>query len=491
MRIAAAALLSFLLVACSSADVRPDAAAPGAHAPTTAPAQPPQQPALPAELRQAVAAYAAKVAASALFVSGRSLDSVLAEELAADAPLQAMARPFLTFAVDRERQTVTATLLGQAATAAFVPGLGCTLLLGIDREGLRARALPPAPREGDPRPWPFGDAVGESPRPDGIDGAALDAAITDAFAERAGRALVHTRAVVVVHRGRLLAERYAPGYAATTVLPGWSMTKSWVSALLGLRVHDGALDPGAELPVPEWQMAIDDPRRALRLGDLLRMQSGLRWLEDYESPQSDALRMLFTAPDAAAVAAARPLAQPIGAEFRYSSGTTNLLCRILRTTFANDADYLGYARQRLFAPLGMHSALLEPDPSGTFVGSSFGFATARDWAKFGLFYLQDGVWDGRRLLPAGWVAEARTPAPASPRGNFGAHLWLNQGAADDPTDRPFDRLPRDLFYLSGHEGQYVVCFPSQQLIVVRLGCAKRGGFDLHGFLQRVLRACGG
>jgi CubicO group peptidase (beta-lactamase class C family) len=487
VRTSCAALLSVVCALASGCAQTPP------PTPPEAPPDPKPEPtqALPQVLREVVAGYAAKVMASAIFVSHRTLDSVLAEELAPDAPLQAMARPFLSFDVDRDERTVRTHLLGVGATAAFVDGLGCTLLNGVDLATLRARALPPLPAERDPRPWPLGDDVEAAKQQDQIDGKALGDAVAYAFAEREGRPLVHTRAVVVARKGQLLAERYAEGYDAATVLPGWSMSKTWVSALVGMRVLDKALDPQAELPVPEWQKDAADPRRALRLDDLLRMQSGLRWKEDYEAQDSDALRMLFLANDYGSVAASQPLAVPPRTEFRYSSGTTNLICRILRTTFADSAGYLAFARDRLFLPLGMKSALLEPDPSGTFVGSSFGFATARDWAKFGLFYLQDGVWDGRRLLPEGWVASAREPTPTARRGDFGAHLWLNAGTAAQPDEVPFARLPRDLFYLSGHEGQYVVCFPKQQLVVVRLGCAKRGGFDLHGFLERVLKACGG
>src|SRR5262249_30735069 len=159
-----------------------------------------------------------------------------------------------------------------------------------------------------------------------------------AFTEREGRPLVHTRAVVVVRRGQLLAEHYADGYDAATVLPGWSMSKTWVSALVGMRVLDKALDPQAELPVPEWRHGrqdATDSRRALRLDDLLRMQSGLRWKEDYEAQDSDALRMLFLGHDYGSVAASQQFAVPPRTEFRYSSGTTNLICRIPRTTFAD------------------------------------------------------------------------------------------------------------------------------------------------------------
>jgi CubicO group peptidase (beta-lactamase class C family) len=434
---------------------------------------------LPPGLPEIAAAYAAKVAATARFVSGRTLDSVLAEELAPDAPLQALIRPWLSFDVDAEQRTVTARIGKASATAVFVEGLGCTLLGGARLAELRARALPPAAATADDRPWPSGDAQSEAPLPDGVDAVALDAALAFAFAEPEGRAKVRTRAVVVAQGPRLLGERYAPGYDARMPLPGWSMTKSVVDALAGIRVRDGALDPKAPLPVPEWRGG-NDPRRSLQLDDLLRMQSGLQWTEDYEAPGSDVMRMLFASADCGGVAAAKPLEREPGTEHRYSSGTTNLLCRILRTTFASDAEYLRFPRDRLFRRIGMQSALIEPDASGTFVGSSFGVATARDWARFGLLYLRDGVWDGERLLPEGWVKASTTPGRLEP--GYGRHFYCRGGE--------FQTLPDDLFYMSGHDGQYVFCFPSQDLVVVRLGCSKRGGFRLREFLEKVLAACG-
>ncbi|MSR39172.1 MAG: class C beta-lactamase-related serine hydrolase [Planctomycetes bacterium] len=460
-----------------------------------APKQLPPPDALTAALAQIAAGYAAKTAASAIFISGRTLESVLDEELAPDTPIQALVRPFLRLDVDRQQQAVTAVILQASATAAYVAGFGCTLTSIRRANDLRLRAYPPIAKASTEaaqaealRPWPLGSAGPVTTLPAGISAAALQAAIDYAFIERDAQPLARTRAVLVVKNGQLLGERYASHYNASMPLPGWSATKTITDALLGRRVAQGKLDPNAPLMVPEWHLP-NDPRRALRLDDLLRMQSGLAWTEDYESPSSDALRMLFTSDDYGSIAAAQPLASKPRTTFRYSSGTTCLLCRILRTTFLNDADYLAFPQRELFARLGMDSAYLELDPSGTFVGSSFGYATARDWAKIGQFYLQDGVWNGERLLPEGWVAEARTPTASDERGGFGRHLWLNAGRTGQQAQRPFEKLPTDLFYLSGHEGQYVVCFPSQSLVVVRLGCTKRGGFDLHGFLQKVLRAC--
>lgn len=454
------------------------------------PALPCQQKPDPTLLR-AAAAYAAKVAASALFVSGRTLDSVLDEELAADRPIEAMIRPLLQFEVDAQARTVTCRLGAVQATAVATANLGCTLVPGeIPATRVRERAAPGgATPELDSADvdWPLGDRLPEGP-PDGIDGAAVERAIDAAFTEPAGKPRVRTRAVVVVHRGRLVAERYAPGYHATMPLPGWSMTKTWVNVLVGLRVQQGALDLDAPPAVAEWRADADD-RAAIGWSHLLSMTAGLAWNEDYDDPNGDALRMLFGSTDHAATYTQQPpIAEP-GTVYCYASGATNLICRLLRRTFADDGAYWAFPRTALFEPLGMRSAVLETDPSGTFVGSSYGFATARDWARFGLLLQDDGMVAGRRLLPEGWIARSARPAPASD-GRFGWHVWLNadpDGAG--PRQRMWPDLPADLMHLDGHEGQYCVVMPTDRLVVVRLGCTKRGGFGLRALLRDVVAAC--
>ncbi|MBL8722451.1 MAG: serine hydrolase [Planctomycetes bacterium] len=456
-------------------------------------------PQLTPELAQVAAAYAAKVTASALFVSGRTLDSVLAEELAPDRPLDALIGPLLQFAVDRDAGTVTCTLAGAKATAVATRNLGCTLATATVPVALLRRRVAPDVPSNAPHPntvdWPVGERTPDLPAKDAnVDAAALARAVDAAFAEPEGKTKVRTRALVVVCRGRIVAERYAPGYTATMPLPGWSMTKTLVGALVGIAVGNGTLDLEAELAVPEWPAA--DPRRDLRLPDLLGMSSGLAWRESYDDPSSDALRMLFASGDHAATQASQPREVPPGTRFRYSSGTTNLICRELRTAFARgdrggDRAYWAMPRQELFRPLAMHTAVLETDPSGTFVGSSYGFACARDWARFGMLLLGDGTFAGRRVLPAGWVARMAAPSPAS-AGRFGSHLWLNADPdGDGPRERQWPALPADLVHLDGHEGQYVAVFPTQQIVVVRLGCTKAGGFGLRPLLEGVLAACGG
>jgi CubicO group peptidase (beta-lactamase class C family) len=200
--------------------------------------------------------------------------------------------------------------------------------------------------------------------------------------------------------------------------------------------------------------------------------------------------MLFAAADADSVAATSPLMHEPGTVWYYSSGTTNLIAQRIRDVFVDDdIAYLTFPRHALFDRIGMHSAVIEPDPSGTFVGSSFMYATARDWARFGLLYLQDGVWNGERILPEGWVQYSVTPVPPAPLGEYGAQWWLNAGTAADTMKRRWPDLPRDIFYAAGFQGQYVVIVPSHELVVVRLGVTHDDrAWSLGGFLRTVIDA---
>jgi CubicO group peptidase (beta-lactamase class C family) len=231
--------------------------------------------------------------------------------------------------------------------------------------------------------------------------------------------------------------------------------------------------------VAEWR---GDGRAAITMGDLLRMSSGLAFTEDYWTPFSDVNVMLFASPDAGALAAAKPLDAAPGTRWAYASGTTNIVARAMRSAFPSHADYLAFPRRALFDRIGMTSAVLEPDASGTFVGSSFLFATARDWARLGILYAQDGVWAGERVLPEGWVKYSATPAPAAPTAQYGAQWWLKLDSA-----APGATLPADAFHASGHGGQFVTVIPSRQVVIVRMGLAlKRGAWDQTAFAAAVL-----
>jgi len=393
------------------------------------------------------AAYKAKVLASALFVSGIALDAERADEISAEA--YRILRLFRA-SVDRAQKTVTVSFFGLSPRrAVWRPDLGATLSWD-----------PPSP-EG------FAPGAAAAAAAPGVGPEKLAELLDSAFTEPDPRRLRRTRAIVVLQDGRLLAERYAPGFSAETPLNGWSMAKGVMGVLIGLLVGEGKLSLAQERLLPQWS-APDDPRGRITLEDLLRMRSGLRFSEVYSNPLSDVTRMLFSQPDAAAFAAARPLEAPPGSRWQYSSGTSNILSLIARRA-VGESEYPSWPRRALFDPLGMRSAVFEPDASGTFVASSFLFATARDWARLGLFLLQDGVWEGRRLLPEGWARFLTTLTPQSPDGRYGAHWWLKLSKELGGETPAAARLPADAFHALGHEGQCLSVIPSRGLVVVRLG----------------------
>ncbi|HSB68145.1 MAG TPA: serine hydrolase [Candidatus Methylomirabilis sp.] len=439
------------------------------------------------------AAYKAKILCSGVFVSHRDPRSILTTDLLADD--RSVLRHFAA-KVSAESQFVTATLWGMAEQRAiYHPDIGCVLMNGASQRPLAFSTGPgrvAGPWPGADRPWPAGERVMTDSPPWGVDAVKLGEAVESAFSEPDPVRLRRTRAVVVVHDGRILAERYAPGFTPATPLLGWSMTKGVINALTGILVSDKKLGVGDHAAVPEWQ-GPGDPRRNITLDHLLRMTSGLEFEEDYRHPLEDVTFMLLAAPDMAGYAARKPLAAEPGSRWHYSSGNTNIIARLLRGVVGGgDAGYLAFPRRMLFDRIGMRSAVIEPDASGTFVGSSFMYATARDWARFGLLYLQDGMWQGERVLPAGWVGYSRTPTPAAPRGMYGAHFWLRLRPGFRGSDGGASALPADTFHAIGHEGQFVTIIPSRNLVVVRLGLTRlRGAWDHEAFLRRVLEAIPG
>jgi CubicO group peptidase (beta-lactamase class C family) len=303
--------------------------------------------------------------------------------------------------------------------------------------------------------WPTGDL------PAGVDRARLDGLLDHAFGQAETADLGETHAVVVIQNGRLLLERYGAGRGPQTTCHSWSKAKSITQALVGMLVLDGKIDIHAPADVPEWS-APGDPRGAITLDLLLRMSSGLAFSEIYNPGQpSDVIEMLFGAgkDDMAHYAASRPLAHEPGRFWSYSSGTTNIVSRTAaRAADAFGPDFHAFMRSRLFEPLGMASATPKFDAAGTFIGSSFCFCTPRDFARFGLLYLRDGLWDGRRLLPQGWVDYARTPTWRQPVEElpYGAHWWMEMAGPGS-------------FSANGHDGQYTVLIPDLDMIVVRHG----------------------
>ena len=302
--------------------------------------------------------------------------------------------------------------------------------------------------------WPDGALSGPSAGP-------VARAVDYAFSPEALPDLGQTNAVVIVQGGRLVLERYADGYGPEATYPSWSKAKSITQALVGIAVGDGRLDIMAPADVPEWAAA-GDPRGAITLDLLLRMSSGLDFVEDYEPEHpSDVIAMLFGEgkDDVAHYAASKALAHAPGSFWSYSSGTSNIVSRcVARAMDAFGPDFEAFMRSRLFEPLGMTSAMPKFDAAGTFIGSSYCFCTARDFARFGLLYLRDGVWDGKRILPEGWVDYARAPTWQQPTDErpYGAHWWLGLGGPGS-------------FSANGYAGQFTIVVPDLDMVVVRHG----------------------
>jgi CubicO group peptidase (beta-lactamase class C family) len=312
--------------------------------------------------------------------------------------------------------------------------------------------------------------------------------VEELFVEANPKKKLYTRAVLVVYDGRIIAERYAEGITKDTRLLSWSIAKSVTNAMIGILTKQGKINIKAPAAVPEWQNA-GDARRVITPDQLLRMSSGLKWVEAYtERPVSDVNIMLLLQSDMAAFAASQPPAVKPDSLWRYSSGTTNILSRLISDTIGNQKTYWNFPRRQLFNKIGMRSAIWDTDASGTFVGSSYIYATARDYARFGLLYLNDGVWQGERILPAGWVAYSSTPTPAAPKREYGAHFWLNKGSDSKNISRLYPQLPADAFFARGYQGQIIAIIPSRKLVVVRLGMTYDDKWGLEPFIKSVLKA---
>ena len=373
----------------------------------------------------------------------------------------------LRHSIDREHAEVRANIVGMAESrAAYRPPYGC----------VNATDLPPAPTLAAPAARNTAPALLApiaGPDPVEPDAPALRAALDHAFDESPQGRRRNTLAVVVVHRDRIIAERYATGVGVDTPLPGWSATKSVTNALLGILVRQGRLDMTAPAPVPAWADA-QDPRHAITPDQLLRMTSGLdigQSMHDV-SPFDPAAQMLFLEHDMAAFAERATLGHAPGTHFSYTDPNTLLLSRIVRERAGGDAaNTYAFAHRELFDKLGMQHATLEFDAAGTPIGGSHLWAPARDWARFGLLYLHDGVIGDERILPPGWVEYSARPTTGASDYGYGAGFWTNRGGGDGAGYRIAAGIPADAFMARGTQGQYVLIIPSQDLVIVRLGPA--------------------
>jgi CubicO group peptidase (beta-lactamase class C family) len=438
----------------------------------------------PPALLHVGANYSAKIVCSNVFLADRDPDEVLRVDV--QAPGISLLR-LMRVSVDREQGVVRAGFLGFIGDglAQYHPGKGCTVVpdAKLDLKPISVPVpapVPPlqvlSPAAANPSSaalWPEGTAVKTT--------AALDQILENDSLAGPG-----VRAIVVVDHGRIVAERYAPGFTLETPLLGWSMTKTVMAGVIGMLIKDGKL----KLDQADLWPGAKDGREHIRVADLLAMSSGLQWNEAYGAV-SDVTGMLYLQPDMAAFARAQPLAHPVGEVWSYSSGTAVILSRIAQESAGEDISM--FIDTRLFDPLGMTSATLESDEHGTPVGSSYMYATARDWARYGQFLLQDGVWQGQNLLPSGYVKMMATPVAAS-RGQYGqGQTWLWGSDAATPGVNPDTAfgIPADTFWLSGHDGQYTAIIKSRQLVIVRQGLTPyAAGYSPQPLVKAVLEALG-
>ena len=425
------------------------------------------------------AAGYAKVMCSAVFMTG------LAPEFAAEnvgfftAPYAERAKLGKPV-IDRANQAVHVALPnGPTRTAKYLGSQGCvTLPLGQGELNFAPVAVRSRLRDAATEPWPMGDKLPDEPLPEGIDAAKLKAAVDAAFQPPQGL----TAAFVVTWRGRLIAERYGEGISAGTPLEGWSMGKSLAATLFGILVNEGVYDLNDPAPIPEWQTP-GDQRAQIRIADLLHMSSGLRIKApqdpDYDpaGPYPDHVYLYTGGVDSFHYAATRPLQWPPNTVGRYRNTDPVLISYLIRLAVEKRGEeYLSFPQRALFDKLGVRSMVIETDPFGNFLGQGYELGSGRDWARLGNLYLQNGVWNGERILPEGYAKFVSTLAPAwaaDGRPIYGAFFWLN-GDGRFP-------VPRDAYYMAGAGGQTTLIIPSHDLVVVRLGHFRGATASTLGF----------
>ena len=423
--------------------------------------------------------FLANIICSETFVSGLQPDRIFSETTAA-MPGVSLITWAMDYQVDRARKDVTVTLLGLGrAHAVYREGAGCYLDHGD------AAATIAAP-EGKPQPALLPEIAG--PTIVAPQSPALATALDRAFAEPDQPPFRHTRAVVVVKDGHIIAERYADGIGIDTPLLGFSATKSVISALTGILVRKGALTLDQPAPVVAWQNP-GDSRHAITVDHLLRHTAGLAIGSSLQASLASALepvnQMKFMKSDMAGYAESFNLETAPGSVWNYNDGNFIVLSHLIRNAAGGHAsDVLRFARQELFAPLGMHNVTLEFDASGNPEGSSQMLASARDWARFGMLYLNDGVVGGKRILPEGWVKYSASPTPNAWVG-YGAGFWTDVGDSFGANYRIEHGMPRDAFFAKGTIGQYVVIIPSERLVIARLGRSPNWPAEADGVFQLV------
>ncbi len=418
-----------------------------------------------------ITAFASKGMCSSVFLAHKEPARVMAEDLSFFPISLARSK------VNMEERSVTSRVFGLAKRKAiYREGLGAVIVLDTPEEKLKAASfrIPDAGYSQDTIPWPLGDVL-PSERVEGVDYDRLQMIIDTSFDGAGEEPFKKTLAIAVVYDNQLVAEKYLEGYDAHTKFHDWSMTKSIAGALAGILADQGRLEPDAPVSIPGWA---GDDRAKITLENLLRMSSGLDWYENYFTI-SDATVMLMQSDDMFSYVSGCRLAHEPGSAWNYSSGDANLLSGIIRREMADDDAYHAFPYEKLLHRIGMLNTVIETDASGLFVASSYSYGTARDWARFGMLFLNNGVFQGDTILSQEWVDFMKTAAPAS-GGTYAATFWRKE---PNPGNALVD-VPEELFFADGFLGQRVYMIPSRKLVVVRMGYSM-SNFSMNDFLKGV------
>ena len=406
-----------------------------------------------------LAGYSAKNTASSVFVAKRSLEftdktdnNFSPVNLADDK-------------INENHKIATSSAFGLLTRKAiYREGLGAVLTLSKEDE-TAAYLSPKRTTPDQTTPYPYGNAAQKDTIFNNIDYNKLNNTVASIFGKR------QTRAVVVIYKDQIIAEKYAKGFNKDSRILGWSMTKSVLSTVFGVMQYQQKLHVMDKAPIDSWQ---NDERKNITIHNLLQMNSGLQWDENYDEI-SDATKMLFLERDMTKMQAEKPLTGKVNASWNYSSGTSNLLSGIVRKQFTTHQDYLDYWYTDLIDKIGMNSMILETDLAGNYVASSYAWATPRDWGKFGLLYLHQGNWNGEQIFAKDWVKYITEPTPTS-NGTYGAQFWLNAGGR-------LKDVPKNMFFADGYQGQRVYILPDQDLVIVRMALS---WMDENQFLKGIL-----
>lgn len=414
-----------------------------------------------------ISGFSAKNVASAHFIDNRSLN--LIEKGDNDIKLIRLA----TNTIDESEKFATSSVFGlQKRKAIYREGLG-SLLIDENFDVSKPYLVPKRIQPKIDFAYPFGTNEPKDSIFSNINYSKLNKAVANAFDEN-NAIEKRTRSVIILYKDHIVAEKYDTGFDKNSKILGWSMTKSITATYFGILQYQNKININNPAPISEWA---NDERSKITINDLLHMNSGLEWEEKYDRI-CDATKMLFQAEDMGKVQLEKPLIGKPNASWNYSSGTSNLFSKILRKQFKTHQEYLDFWYSSLIDKIGMYSMVVETDMAGNYVGSSYAWATTRDWGKFGTLYLHNGNWNGEQLFDKSWSKYVSTPTPTS-NGRYGGHFWLNSSGK-------YPDAPRDLYYASGFQGQKVIIIPSKDLVIVRMGLTDDESFDFNGFLKEVL-----